>query len=158
MHIGSHVRGLELAVESQGVLLTALAGLLGDGVFDRLAISHLRSLEGFEVGRASRDGGIGDGVGQGLELGVLGDEVGLAAEAYEDTLSVGDAGLDGSFGGLAVGTFGGHELAFLTDDFLGAGEVTFSFDKGLLAIHHAGAGHLAQFCDVCCFDFHCVTD
>ena len=155
--IGSHIGSFEFAVESERVFLTALAGLLGNGVFHRFAIGHPGSLEGFEVGRASGDGGIGDGVGQGLEFSVLGDEVGLAAKAYENTFAVCHAGLHGTFGGLTVRTFGGHEFAFLTDNLLGTVEVAFSLYEGFLAVHHTGTRHLAQFCDIKGFDFHRVT-
>ena len=41
-------------------------------------------VEGFEVGGFGGDGGIGDTVGEVLELLIAGNEVGLAAKAYED--------------------------------------------------------------------------
>ena len=138
-----HERSLHEGVVSEDVLLAGLAGLLLDCLGDGQAVSHLAGLEGLEVGRAVGDGDVGDSLCEGLEGLVAGDEVGLAAKAHEDTLVAVDAGLDGAFGGLAVSALGGDELTLLADDVHSLVEVAFGLDESLLAIHHAGAGHLA---------------
>ena len=143
MDILLHERSLHQGIVCEDVLLSGLAGLLLDCLGDGQAVSHLASLESLEIGGAVGDGDIGDRLCKGLEGFVAGDEVGLATEADKDTLATCDAGLDGAFGGLAVSALCGHELALLADDVHSLVEVAFGLHEGLLAIHHAGAGHLA---------------
>ena len=61
---------------------------------------------------------------------------------------------DDTLGSGAVGALGDDELTFLADNVLSAGKITFSFDEGLLAVHHTGAGHLAELHYISSFDFH----
>ena len=152
--VGCDEGSLELRIVCEAVLFATLSGLLGDSFFNGLAVSHLAALQCLDVSGEALDGGVGNRVGECLELSVLRDEVGLATKADEDRLAAVDTGEDGTFGGLAVRTLGSDELAFLTNDFLCAGEIAFGLYEGLLAIHHAGTGHFAQFCDINSFDFH----
>ena len=143
-----HERGLDGAVVSEHVLLTGLAGLVGDVLVEGVTRSGLDGLESREVGGELGDGSVCDGSGEGLEVGRGSHEVSLAAEAHEDGLPTLHAGKDGTLGGLVVTALGKGGLAFLAEDFDGALEVAFGLGKGLLAVHHAGAGHVAQLLDV----------
>ena len=149
-----HEGSLHERIVCEHVLLAGLAGLGLDGLGDGVAVRHLAGLQALDVGRAVRDRDVGDGVGQILEIGVAGDEVGLAAEADEDRLAAGHAGLHRTLGSLAVGALGGHELTLLADDADGLLEVAFGFLKGLLAVHHAGGGHLPELHYICCSNCH----
>ena len=148
MDILGHERGLEGGVVGENVLLTGLAGLVGDVLVEGVTGGGLHSLEGGEVGRELGDGGVSDGSGEGLEIRGGGHEVGLATEADEDGLSAFHAGKDGALGGFVVTALGKGGLALLAENLDGALEVAFGLGEGLLAIHHAGAGHVAQLLDV----------
>ena len=132
------------------MLLTGLAGLVGDVLVEGVTGVGLHSLEGGEVSRELGDGGVSDGSGEGLEIRGGGHEVGLATEADEDGLSAFHAGKDGALGGFIVTALGEGGLALLAEDLDGALEVAFGLGEGflVLAIHHAGAGHVAQLLDV----------
>ena len=143
-----HERSLEAGVVGENVLLTGLAGLVGDVLVEGVTGGGLHSLEGGEVGRELGDGGVSDGSGEGLEIRGGSHEVGLATEADEDGLSAFHAGKDGALGGFVVTALGKGGLALLAEDLDGALEVAFGLGEGLLAIHHAGAGHVAQLLDV----------
>ena len=142
MDIFGHERSLHEGVAHQDVLLSGLAGLclycLGHGV----SVGHLAGLEAFKVGGAVCDGHVGDGVGEVLEVGVAGHEVGLAAEAYQNALTTCDASLDGAFRCLTVGPLGCNHLALLADDADSFLEVAFCLLERLLAVHHTGGSHL----------------
>ena len=77
-------------------------------------------------------------------VGVLGDEVGLAVELEQRLAGVGDEAVGGGAAGpLAdvLGTLDAQELDGLV-------EVAVSLVERLLAVHHAGAGEVAELLDV----------
>ena len=145
----AHERGLEGAIVSKDVLLTGFAGLVGDVLVQGVTVCGLYSLEGLQVCGELGDSCIGDGSGEGFEIGRSSHEVGLAAQAHEDGLSAVDTAENGTLGGLIVTTLGEGGLTLLAKDFNGTLEVACGLFEGLFAIHHAGAGHIAQFLDIC---------
>ena len=85
---------------------------------------------------------------------ILSHEIGLAGQAEKVSLLAYDLRNDDTLGSGAVGALGDDELTFLADNVLSAGKITFGFDEGLLAVHHTGAGHLAELHYISSFDFH----
>jgi len=148
VHVLGHERSLDTGIVSQHVLLTGLAGLVGDVLVEGVTRGGLDGLEGLEVGRELGDGGVGDGRGKGLEIRRSGDEVGLATEAHEDGLSTVHTAQDSTLGGFVVTPLGEGGLTLLAKDLDGTLEIAVGLGEGLLAIHHAGAGHVAQLLDV----------
>src|SRR5690606_19044200 len=155
VHVGSDV---VVAVDAgQATDLHVLADLGDDGgagFLDGLAGGELGALEGFAVGGAGGQGGLGDGVDEGQEVGVLGDEVGLGVDLDQHGLAAVLGHGDAAVGGHAVGLLVSLGQAGLAQP-LGRGvDVAVVFGQGLLAFHHAGAGALAQFLDQGSSDFH----
>ena len=138
-----HERSLYGSIVSDDGLLAGLTGLDLDSLLHGGSVRQLASEQSLGVGRELGDGHVGDGVGETLEVGVTGNEVGFAAEADKDTLVTLDTSLHGTFGGLAVCTLGSYELTLLTDDIGSLLEIAFSLFESLLAIHHTCGGHLA---------------
>src|SRR5690606_8278818 len=92
------------------------------------------------------------------EVLILGDEVGLGVD-LDDRGAValrreGNAAL----GGDAVGLLVGLGQARLAQRLGGGVDVAAGLGEGLLALHHAGAGALAQFLDHGSGDFHCYLN
>ena len=92
----------------------------------------------------------GDGVGDGVELLALGDEVRLALQLDEDAggVVVGDEGDDGAVLGGAALALGDALLALDAQGLDGLVDVAVGLVQRLLAVHHAGAGELAELLDV----------
>src|SRR5690606_39190647 len=100
------------------------------------------------------DRGVGHGLAEAQEVLVLADEVGFAVDLDDGgavaLLGEGDA----AFGGDTVGLLVGLGQARLAQRFGGGVDVAAGLGERLLALHHAGAGALAQFLDQGCGDFH----
>ena len=148
------VGSLDAGVVGQLDLLAGLTRLLGDHLLDGAALGVLRSQQDIAVGGVGRNGDLEHGVGRSGVLGVLRHEVGLAGQAEDVGLAALDLRHDDTLGGGAVGTLGDDELTLLADDVLCAGEIALGLHERLLAVHHAGSGHLAELHYVGCFDFH----
>ena len=129
----------------------------------------MRALDrlGVDVGRfVERDGD--DAVRQRLEVVVAGDEIGLRID-FDDDAEIGFDGdadqalggdaaallgrlgqallaqpVDHAFLGFATGLFRGGGRPLFAQNRFRLGEIAPGFDEGLLAIHHARAGFLAQ--------------
>ncbi|EGJ74447.1 putative elongation factor Ts [Streptomyces sp. Tu6071] len=93
---------------------------------------------------------LGQRVGDGLELLALGDEVGLALQLDEDAggVVVGEEGDDGAVLGGAALALGDALLALDAEKLDGLVDVALGLVQRLLAVHHAGAGQLAELLDV----------
>ena len=154
MDILSYERSLYKSVVSKYVLLAGLAGLSLNGLLYGVAVSHLASLETFDVCRAVCDGHVSDSICEILEVRVARHEVSLTSEANDDTLASLHACLYGTLGGLTVSSLSRYQLTLLADDADCLVEVSLSFLKGLLAVHHTGRSHLTQLHYVCCCDCH----
>src|SRR5690606_26342360 len=100
------------------------------------------------------DRGLGDGFGEGDEVLVLGDEVGLGIDLDDGRAVAGLGEGDAALGGHAVGLLVGLGQAGLAQRLGGGVDVAAGLGERLLAFHHAGAGALAQFLDQGSGDFH----
>ncbi len=116
-----------------------------------------RDLELLELGGALADrvdtlgGHEGrEGVGLGLELIGAGDEVGLALQLDDRGDVAVDDEADDALRGLAVLALGAGGQALLTQPGLRGFDIATVLLEGLLAVHHPGAGRLAQGLDVLC--------
>ena len=143
MNVVSHIRSLEGRVVSENVLLTGLSGLCRDLLLDSVSVGALCCHEALCVSRERSDSRICDFVGKSLEVRSCADEVSLATETYDGTLALCEPYEDSTFGGLTVSPLRSHELTLLTDDVHCLLEIAVSLCKSLLAVHHAGTGHLA---------------
>ena len=108
------------------MLLACLACLLSDCSLHCPSVSESAGFQSLGISRQRIDGDIGDVICKLLELGVLGNEVCLAPEAYDDSLVTVYTGNDSALGSLAVSPLGCNELSFLADDLLGSCIVAFS--------------------------------
>ena len=139
--------GFDGAVEerdpAQFELLPDLGRQLGDGLFDGFVTRGGR-LEGVDIGRFGRRGGAHHLVGELLELGVLGDEVGLAVELDQRAAF----GRDQSLGGGPLGALADILGALDPQRLDGLVEVAVALGQRVLAVQHPGAGQLAKSLDV----------
>ena len=104
---------------------------------------------------------LGKGIGSHLvagrdEIRVPGHEVGFAGDLDEGDLPVVGLDEDAALVGGAAGALLDARHAPLAEELLGAGEVAVRLDQGLLAVHHARAGLLAQVLYIVCLDIHRV--
>ena len=67
--------------------------------------------------------------------------------------ALGDESHDGAFVGGAAGLLGNGCKTAGTQNVDGLLDIAFSLGQGLLAFHHASAGHLTEFLDESCGDF-----
>ena len=82
-----------------------------------------------------------------LEELVLGDEIGLRIDLDDRAASALDGDPDEPFGGGASGLLGGGGETLGAEPIDCGLHLALGFGKRLLAVHHAGAGALAQFLD-----------
>jgi hypothetical protein len=149
--VGDDVLALDLGHAAQRHVLADLGDLVGHGRLDRLA-AEIGGQQRLDVIHAER--GLGDARHHLLELGVLGDEVGLGVDLDGD----GGAALGGdgheALGGGAAGFLRGLGKALGAQPVDGGVHVTVGFGQRLLGVHHACAGLVAQFLHLCGCDRH----
>ena len=91
---------------------------------------------------------LGDHGGHALdevhELLVLAHEVGLGVDLDHHAHAVDDGGIGHALGGDAAGLLLRGGQALLAEDLHGLVHIALGLGEGLLAVHHAHAGHLAQ--------------
>src|SRR5690606_41269982 len=88
--------------DGQAAYLHVLADLgddRGAGFIDGLAGGQLGGLQGLVVGGAGGQRGLGDGLGEGQEVGVLGHEVGLGVDLHQHGLAAVLGDRDAAVGG-----------------------------------------------------------
>ena len=105
------------------------------------------------VGRLRLQRDVEQALGERDEVGVLGDEVGLAVELEQRAVLADDDAVGrGALEALAdvLGALDAQELDGLVVVAVGLGQ-------GLLAVHHAGAGGVAETLDVGCGELSHVT-
>ena len=121
---------------------------LGEGGLDGLTV-HLGGHERVHIGGLGVADNLGDLAGETGELGVGGDEVGLAGDLGERTHAAvgGNIGGDGTLVGVAAGLLGGGGKTVLAEDVDGGVHVAIGLDERLLALHHGRIGHLAELLD-----------
>jgi hypothetical protein len=83
--------------------------------------------------------GVGELLGGGHELGLLGREVGLALELDDGGHAAGGGDRDDAIGVVAVGAVDGLGQALLAEELGGGVELAVGLFEGALGIHHPGA-------------------
>ena len=144
----------DLAVELDGAaqfeLLADDRGERLDGLVDGLAVLERLGAQRVDVVGRRRHEVRHDVVGEGLELLVLGDEVGLGGELdHRGAVAVGVDRGDQAVGRVAVAALDVLGLALDPQDLDGALEIAVGLLEGLLAVHHPGAGGVAELLHVC---------
>src|SRR5829696_1748012 len=141
--------GRDVALEdgepAEHELLADAGGLALDERGDGLAVG-LGGQQRLGVGRPRLQRDVEQALGERHEVGVLGDEVGLAVELEQRAVLADDDAVGrGALEALAdvLGTLDAQELDGLVVVAVGLGQ-------GLLAVHHAGAGGVAETLDVGC--------
>ena len=103
----------------------------------------MSGLEGLDRAVA-HEGDLGGFAGEGLELVVAGDEVGLGVHLEDRRRVARRFDRDETLGGNAAGLLGGLREALLAQPVDGGLDVAVDLVEGVLAIHHARAGRFAQ--------------
>src|SRR5690606_13184259 len=157
--VGRHVvAGVHAGDAADLDVLADLGDQGGAGLLDGLAGGQLGVLERFDVGAFNGEGSLGDGGGELDEVVVLGHEVGFGVHFHQHGLAAGLGGGHAAFGGDAAGLLVGLGQAGLAQRLGGGVDVAVGFGERLLALHHAGAGALAQLLDHGCGDFSHLLD
>src|SRR6185312_1774444 len=108
--------------------------------------SCFRRFDLFDVG-AHRKCDVGDHLHEALEKIVARDEIGFGVNLDDDALGALHLDTDQAFGCNPAGFLRGLRQAFLAQPILRRRQVALGLGKGGLAVHHAGAGRLAQLLD-----------
>ena len=118
---------------------------VGDRLVDRAAAGVMGGLDRRGVdGRALIEGDREDAAHEGLEVVVAGDEIGLGVY-FDDDAEIGlDGDADETVGGDAAALLGRLGETLLTQPIDGRLDVAAGLAERILAVHHAGAGLLAQ--------------
>ena len=130
--------------------------LLEDGL---LAAGVLAGEQGVEVGGVVLRDDLGDVLDVVDEELVLGDEVALGVDLDDGAhAAVGaDPGVSHALGGYAAGLLLRGGEALLAQPLDGLVHVAVGGGKGLLAVHHADAGGLAEVLNICCCKSHDIS-
>jgi hypothetical protein len=122
---------------------------IGDGRRHRIGHRAARGIgllaQFVDIGLAARQGDAGDIARQGLEILVAGDEIGLGIDFDDDAGALADQSRDQTFGGDAPGLLGGLGQTLFAQPVDRRFDVAVILGQRGLAVHHAGAGALAQF-------------
>ena len=149
VHILRAVGSLDTAIERQFHLLARLARLLGNKV-GHGTVARLGRQQRFEVGHIVFHSYLQYLVGSLYETFGLRHEVGFAGKTEHVCLgAVHHARHYDTLRCIPVGTFAGHEFTLFADNLHGTLHIAVRFCKRILAVHHAGHRHLAQFRYVC---------
>ena len=129
-------------------VFTDFADFRFDRVFDGL-FAVLGGEGGIEVSCAGGSERIGDASNKGLEAFVFRNEVRFAVHFQQQAGSGTrvDAGGDDAFLGSAVGHLAGLHDAALAEELDGGFDVAVGFGEDFFAVHHGGAGLIAEFFD-----------
>ena len=127
------------------LVLADLGDVVGQLFLDRAAWV-LSGAERLDVG-AVLERELGDVADELLKGLVLGDEIGLGIDLDDGTARALDGGADQTLGSRAAGFLGGSRKALGAQPVDGCLHLAIGLGKRFLAVHHAGAGALAQFLD-----------
>ena len=150
VNVGGNDAGSFIPLKAaDGNLLSDGDGSVADHVGDGLAlvIDELLGQQGIHI-RGIRQGDVlGDAVGEVLEIVGVGNEVSLTVDLDDGAHGavLADVLGDSTFRGDAAGLLGGLAQSLLTQPLNGLVHVAVALHEGLFAVHHAGAGALAQF-------------
>ena len=143
-----------VSVEQRGVghrdVLADLGAQFGNGVGDLRTRGQDGLIGAGDVGGLGSEHSRDDFVGEADELGVLGDEVGLGSELDQGAV----AARDDAVGGLAVSALGLLRETRDAQELDGLVEVALGLGERLLALHHAGAGGVAELLHISGSDSH----
>ncbi len=103
--------------------------------------------QGVQVRRCGGERKLGHRGCEALKFLAAGDEVGLAVDLEEHRVAALARDRDGAFGGHSLGLLVGLGKPGLAHQFGGGIEIAGGLDERLLALHHSGAGALAQLLD-----------
>ena len=115
-------------------------------VLDRYVALVGKALQFIQVVGSFRKHALGDPLGKRLEVVVAGNEIGLAVDLHDGTGAtvLGDGRHHKALVGLHCGPIRGDFLALLSENTDGLVKVAISLLQGVLAVHHADAGGVAQ--------------
>ena len=121
---------------------------VGEDVLDGLALEG-GGAQSLDVGGLGSQSGAAELLGVGLELLVHAHEVGLAVQLDDGggLGIIGQNGHDGALVGGTAGLLGGSGQTAGAQHVDSLLHIAIGLDERLLALHHAGVGHLAQFLD-----------
>ena len=150
--VSSYALGLNPLVVAEFHLLTCFTDLVSDVLSHGAAVVYdsLHLVEAFCLGVK---GNLEDLLCESTERLVLCHEVGFALKGNDCSKVAVGAGEHAALGGVAVLALCGYGLTLLADDFYGCLDVAVGLCQGVLAVHHACAGHVAQFLDI--FNANC---
>ena len=159
MHVRTHHgRRRHERHAAHGEVLADLGDQRATLLVDRLAAGELQAIDRLDVRRAGGQRRLGDFGREAAEVVATRDEVRLAVH-FDQHAGLAVGGLlddDHAFGGDARGLLVGLRETRLAHVLGGGVQVAVGFDECLLALHHAGAGALAQLldriCGECSFD------
>ena len=135
------------AAEAQ--ILADRADRILDGVGDRFVGAGILGVRDRLGLAAERQRDLGDVAHDLLEGLVAGDEVGLGIDLDHHRLAQAGIDTDQAFGRRAAGLLVGLGDALLAQPVDRGLHVAVGFGEGGLAVHHARAGQLAEFLDLC---------
>ena len=139
-------RDLEHRGAAQRLVLADGGDIVGQLLLDGAAGRIGRALQRLDV-IAGLERQASDVADEFLELLVLGDEVGFGIDLDDRALGALDGDADEPFGGGAAGLLGGGGEALGAQPVDRGLHLALGLGQRLLAVHHAGAGALAQFLD-----------
>ena len=113
----------------------------GDGA---LAVHPGAALQGFHIGGVFLGDNRSHALDKVLEQLAVGNKVRLAVDLHHDAHAVDDGGIGHALGGHAAGLLGLRGQALFPQQLDGLIDIAFGLGEGLLAVHHAAAGHFAQ--------------
>ena len=147
VNVTGHVLTLDVGHAVKHQVLTDTPGGGGQLVTHRIAIVQLKGLEFLGVVGPGLHRRLGDLLHQGLKVAVAGHEIGLAVHLDHGCAAAVNHEAHQPLAGLAVGLLGGLDDATFTQQGYGLVLVAVGVGQGLLDVHHARAGHLAQLLD-----------
>ena len=142
---------LDVLADGLDVLLEQVVhGLVAVGLAGQQSL-HVRGVLG--------DDHVGAGVDKSLELSVLSHEVGLGVDLddHGHLAAVRDLGEGHALGGNTAGLLLGGSQALLPQEINSLVHVAVTLGEGLLAIHHAAAGHFPELGNVLGGETHLAT-
>ena len=138
------------------LVLTDRRDVAGQLVGDRAAARIVGGLERVDIVAAAVQRDLRHVADEVLELLVLGDEIGLGIDLDGHALRAGDGNADEALGRGAARLLGSRGKALGAQCVDRRLDIAAAFVERLLAIHHAGAGALAQVLHVKGGIGHCV--
>ena len=136
VHIEGEAADLDVLADDQDHLLLLL--------LHGAAIAEVGGHQGLQVGGLDLGHNSGHALDEVHKLLVLAHEVGLGVDLDHHAHAVNHSGVSHALGGDAAGLLLRGSQAPLAEDLHGLVHVALGLGQGLLAVHHAHAGHFAQ--------------